>query len=245
MRGPGHEQPDTHGFSGAILAAGAVLLFVGTLFYIRLTPELGLPTMAASRLQARADALTVGPRAMFLAGGFAFFGDVLLTAAAMALLGRRRGAGSDLEAVGWTLFAMGAGIAIVFDSMMAVLLAPLAALPDPGTFVAFKGWFDLLFASGNVPYGLGAIAVLVADMRADRPLLPKALAIVGILIGAAAAVSGAGYVAGIMVAPTVIGLSVTFGCVVFAVFGAQLARGASTRSSPARTSTLAASATAG
>ena len=233
---------DSHAFSAALLAVGAVLLFVGTLFYVRLTPELGLPTAIANRLQARSDALAVGPRAMFLAGGFAFFGDVLLTAASLAVLTRRRLAASDLETAGWTLFAMGAGIAIVFDSMMAVLLAPLAALPDAGTFVAFKGWFDLLFAAGNVPYGLGATAVLVADMRAERPLLPKALAGVGILIGIVAVASGAGYVGGMFVAPAALGLSVTCGCVVFAILGVQMARRESTRPSRAPTASLAASA---
>lgn len=240
-----HAARDTHGFAGALLAAGAVLLFLGTLFYIRLTPELGLPAAAASRLQARTDALAAGPRAMFLAGGFALFGDVLLTAAAIALFTRRKLVGSDLEAAGWTLFAMGAGIAIVFDSMMAVLLAPLAALPDPGTFVAFKGWFDLLFASGNVPYGLGAIAVLVADMRADDPLLPRALSVFGLLVGAVAAASGAGYVAGVLIAPAAIGLSVTLGCVVFTIFGAQIVRREGTRGSRARAAQLAASTVAG
>src|SRR5262245_41159467 len=156
---------DSYALSGALLAAGSILLFIGTLFYIRLTPELGLPTAAGNRMQALADALALGPQAMLLAGGFALFGDVFLTAGCIALMTRRRLAQSDLERAGWTLFAMGAGIAIVFDSMMAVLLAPLARLADPGPFVAFKGWFDLLFASGNVPYGIGAFAVLAADMR--------------------------------------------------------------------------------
>ena len=175
--------PETYALSGVLLATGSLLLFLGTLFYVRLTPELGLPTAAANRPQALADALALGPRPMFLAGGLAFFGDVLLTAAAIALAARRRLAGSDLEPFGWTLFALGAGIAIIFDSMMAALLAPLAQMADPGAFIAFKAWFDLLFACGNVPYGLGAIAILVADLRAEQPLLRKPLALFGIAVG--------------------------------------------------------------
>jgi hypothetical protein len=147
---------DTYPLSGVLLAAGAALLFVGTLFYIRLTPELGLPAAAASHMQAHSDARTLGPRPMFLAGMFAFAGDVFLTAACVALLTRRRLPHSDLEPFGWTLVGLGAAIAMIFDSMMAVLLEPLARLSDPGTFLAFKAWFDLLFASGNVPYGIGA-----------------------------------------------------------------------------------------
>jgi hypothetical protein len=48
--------------SGALLAFGAAALFVGTLFYARLTPELGLPALPAERTQALADALRLGPR---------------------------------------------------------------------------------------------------------------------------------------------------------------------------------------
>lgn len=221
--------PDTYALTALLLAAGAALLFTGTLFYVRLTPELGLPATAASRLRAIGDARALGPRAMFLAGGFALAGDVLLTAAFLALVARRSLAGSDLEPLGWTLLALGGGVAIVFDSMMAVLLEPLARMADPGTFLAFKAWFDLLFASGNVPYGLGTIAVLAADTRSPHPLLPRPLALFGLAVGAAAAASGAGYVGGVVVLPATIGLSVTFGCVVFAVYGVQLWRRESRR----------------
>ena len=225
---------DSYALSGALLAAGSILLFTGTLFYIRLTPELGLPSPAETRMQALADAQALGPRPLFLAGMFALMGDVFLTAGCVALLTRRRLRHSDLEPFGWTLVGLGAAIAIVFDSMMAVLLEPLARLSDPGTFLAVKGWFDLLFASGNVPYGLGAIAVLVADMRAERPLLPKALAAFGIAVGAVAFLSGAGYVLGALVWPSAIGLTVTLGCVVFAVLGVQIVRRDSGRAPAAR-----------
>ncbi len=240
-RSPGSH--DTYALSGVLLAAGSALLFIGTLFYIRLTPELGLPTAAANRMQALADALALGPQRMLLAGGFALFGDVFLTAGCIALMTRQKLTQSDLERFGWRLIAMGAGIAIIFDSMMAVLLAPLARLEDPGAFVAFKGWFDLLFASGNVPYGLGATAVLAADMRSDQPLLARALAAFGIVVGIVAFVSGAGYVGGVLVLPSAIGLTVTFGCVVLAVFGVQIARREGSRG--VRAPALAASAVAG
>ena len=218
------EPREPFALSGALLAAGAATLFVGTLFYIRLTPQLGLPAPADERLQAFQDAIALGSARMALAGGFALFGDVLLTAACIALAARRRLPDSDLERFGWTLVAVSAAVAIVFDSMMAVLLAPLTRLPEPGVFLACKAWFDLLFAAGNVPFGVGAIAVLWADMRAEAPLLPRAIALFGIAVGVVALASGAGYVLGVFVLPAAIGLTVTFGCVVFAAYGVQIAR---------------------
>ena len=43
--------------SGTLLAAGSAALFIGTIFYARLPPELGLPALPAERAQALADAL--------------------------------------------------------------------------------------------------------------------------------------------------------------------------------------------
>ena len=241
----GSTQSDgTYALAGALLAAGSVVLFMGTLFYIRLTPQLGLPALAADRTQALADALAVGAHRMALAGGFAFFGDVLLVAGCIALVTRRKLPGSDLEPFGWTLIAVSAAIALVFDSVMAVLLAPLAHLPDPGTFLAFKGWFDFLFAAGDVPFGVGAIAVLSADARSDAPLLPKTVDAFGIAVGAVALVSGMGYVTGTLVLPPAIGLTVTLGCTVFAALGMQIAHREGTQPSRAQGSASLAAAVA-
>jgi hypothetical protein len=211
-------------FSGLLLASGAAALFVGTLFYARLTPELGLPALPAERAQAVADALKLGPQPMALAGGFAFLGDCLLLAACIGLASRSRRAG-DLDTVGWALMAVSVALAMVFDSMTATLFWPLAHVADTALFVAIKSWFDFLFAAGNVPYGLGFIAVLSADIRRSEPLLPRAVSYVGIVIGAAAAISGLGYALGVLHLPLVIGLSVTFGCVILAALGLKIARG--------------------
>ena len=211
--------------SGALLAAGAAALFVGTLFYARLTPELGLPALPCERTQALADALKLGPQLLALAGGFAFLGDCLLLAACIALASRRRV--SDLDAIGWALMAVSVALAMVFDSMTAALFWPLAHVADSALFVAIKSWFDFLFAAGTVPYGLGFIAVLCADMRRSEPLLPRLVSYGGIVIGAAAAVSGLGAALGILHLPLVIGLSVTFGCVILAALGLKIARNGS------------------
>lgn len=211
--------------SGVLLASGSAALFIGTLFYARLTPELGLPALAAERTQALADALKLGPQALAFAGGFAFLGDCLLLAACVALASRHRRAG-DLDAVGWALMGVSVVLAMVFDSMTAALFFPLAHAADSAPFIAVKSWFDFLFAASGVPYGLGFVAVLWADLSRSEPLLPRAVSYVGIAIGAAAAISGLGYVLGVLHLPLVIGLTVTFGCVILAALGVQIARDA-------------------
>ena len=163
-RGPMPMRGDA--FSGALLVLGAAALFVGTLFYARLTPQLGLPALPAERAQALADALSLGAQRLALAGGSAFLGDCLLLAACIALASRGRRPASDLESAGWALMAVSVAIAMVFDSMTAALFWPLAQDSDPAPFLAFKAWFDFLFAAGNVPFGVGFIVVLWADARA-------------------------------------------------------------------------------
>jgi hypothetical protein len=113
---------------------------------------------------------------------------------------------------------------MVFDSMTAVVFWPLAQGADASPFLAAKAWFDFLFASADVPFGLGAIAVLVADARCARPLMPRALSYVGMAVGLAAAASGAAEVIGVGHLPLVMGLTVTLGCVVLAALGVQIAR---------------------
>jgi hypothetical protein len=211
-------------FSGALLASGAAALFVGTLFYARLTPQLGLPALPAERAQALADALSLGAQRLALARGSAFLGDCLLLAACIALASRGRRPASDMESAGWALMAVSVAIAMVFDSMTAALFWPLAQESDPAPFLAFKAWFDFLFAAGNVPFGVGFMAVLWADALARSPLLPRPISYIGFATGAAAAISGLGYAAGVLHMPLVIGLTVTFGCVVLAALGVQIAR---------------------
>ena len=218
----GHGRASGDVVSGALLASGAAALFVGTLFYARLTPGLGLPALPAERVQALADALRLGPQALALAGGFAFLGDGLLMAASIVLASRSRRA-DDLEAAGWALMAVSVALAMVFDSMAAALFWPLAHGANSALFVAVKSWFDFLFAAGNVPYGLGFIAVLRADMRRNVPLLPRLVSYVGIAIGAAAGVSGLGAALGVLHMPLVIGLSVTLGCVILAALELKIA----------------------
>jgi hypothetical protein len=222
-RDPARERSEV--FAGALLAVGAAALFAGTLFYARLPLQLGLPASPAERGQAIADALSAGSQKLWLAGSFSFLGDCLLVAACIALASVRERRESGLESAGWALIAVSAALAMIFDSMTAVLFWPLAHDPDPGLFLAFKTWFDFLFASADVPFGLGLAAVLWADGRSSSPLLPRPPAYLGFGAAAAAAASGLGYAMGLLHLPLVIGLTVTFGCLVLAALGVQIARG--------------------
>ena len=221
---PRRARANTEAVAGALLAAGAAALFLGTLFYARLTPRLGLPAAPAERALALADALSLGSQKLWLAGGVAFVGDCLMLAACIVLANRRGRRGGGLDSAGFALMAVASALAITFDSMSAALFWPLAQGADPNAFLAAKTWFDFLCAAANVPYGLGLVAVLWADILSDAPLLPKRLGQFGIVVGLAAAVSGLGSVTGLVQLPLVIGLTVTFGCVVLAVLGVQIAR---------------------
>ena len=100
--------------------------------------------------------------------------------------------------------------------MTTALLWPLAHNSDPAPFVAFKAWFDFLFAAGYAPLGLGFIAIAAADWLSPSPLLPRSVAALGFAIGAAAAISGLFYLADLVHLPLVIGLTVIFACVILA-----------------------------
>ena len=125
--------------SGALLAAGAAALLFGTLFYaVRRGPS-AAAAASAERARAFADALKLEPHALALAGGFAFLGDCLLLAACIALTSRSRRAG-DLDTIGWALMAVSVALAMVFNSMTAALLWPLAHAANSGLFVAIKSF---------------------------------------------------------------------------------------------------------
>lgn len=126
--------------------------------------------------------------------------------------------------MGWALLGVSVVIAMFFDPITAVVFWPLAHGSDPQPFLALKGWFDFLFGIAVVPFGMGGAAVLWADARAESPLLPKVLSFPGIAIFATSAVSGLGYVTGLLHLPLVIGFSVLLACIPLAALGVQIAR---------------------
>ena len=206
--------------SGTLLAFGSVALFVGTLFYARLTPELGLPALPAGRTQALADALRLGRKP--------WPSPEVSPSSAIACCWRPasrwlQDTGARAISTPWVGVdggQRGARHGVRFDDGGA-LLAAGARRRFPRLFVAIKSWFDFLFAAGNVPYGLGFIAVLCADIGRSDPMLPRLVSTIGIAIGAAAAISGFGATIDILHLPLVVGLSVTFGCVILMPSGSR------------------------
>src|ERR1700694_435078 len=185
----------TFRLAGLLLAFGCAVFAVGVLRYALLPSDLGLPADQSSYKTALKEAPSRTAE-MMLAGRVIFVGDILVAAAALALLSRRRYLGVDLERVGWALVFVSFLPAFVFDSLMGSAL-PHLATDAPGSFAAFKSWFDFQFAAGNIPFGIGGALVFFADARSARPTLPPvadyvALAVCGLtLIGGLRHVGGA------------------------------------------------------
>ena len=137
------------------------------------------------------------------AGRVIYLGDLLIGAAALALLPRRRFSG-DVERVRWALVFASFVPAFAFDSLFGSAL-PLLATGPADVFGAFKAWFDVQFAMGNIPFGLGATAVFVADARSNGPTLPPLGGYFGALVSVLALIGGVGYLLGLFVSPTLTG----------------------------------------
>jgi len=87
----------------------------------------------------------------------------------------------------------------------------------------FKGWFDFLFAVGNV-FVIGAVSLFWIDAKSSAPLLPKVVDYAFVLISFLAAAAGLAYVLGLSVVPFLIGGTIILTTVGLGILGAQIAR---------------------
>jgi hypothetical protein len=205
-----------------LLIVGSVVFVVGIALYAMLPPELGTPAAEANYPAALREATSLASE-MGRAGRVIYVGDLLMAAAALALLPRRRLAGSDIERVGWSLIVVSFVPAFVFDSLFASAL-PRLAPSAPESFTAFKAWFDLQFAAGNIPFGIGAAAVFIADARASRRTLPAVVDYLAALVCGLALLGGLGYVLGLFVSATLNGATLGVAALAFGALGVQIAR---------------------
>jgi hypothetical protein len=209
-------------FAGMLLTVGCAVFIVGIALYVLLPRELGTPAAETSYPDALKEATDLGG-AMERAGRVIYMGDLLIAAAALALLPRGRHAGSDIERVGWSLIFVGFVPAFVFDSLFGSAL-PRLATTAPESFTAFKSWFDLQFAAGNIPFGIGATAVFLADARSPDRSLPAVVDYLAALVCVLALVGGLGYVLGLFVNSTLTGGTLGVATLFFGALGVQIAR---------------------
>ena len=111
----------------------------------------------------------------------------------------------------------------MFDSPFAAAL-PRLAPSAPESFTAFKSWFDLQFATGNIPFGIGAAAVFLADTRASDRTLPAIVDYFAALVCGLALVGGLGYVLGLFANATLTGGTLGVAALAFGALGVEIAR---------------------
>jgi hypothetical protein len=176
---------------------------------------------------ALADALRdmiAGQTFMVAAGMAGVVSDVILAAGALVLMVFRRRAGLRFEPLGWACAAISALIFVSVDALSAGVLTQLASIDGAyATFVGFKRLFDMLFIVGALAFGLGGLAVLLSELMAKSPVLPKPLVWIGVAFSLASLVSSLLYFANVNLAP-VIGISIAGGTLVFAAYGVQISR---------------------
>jgi hypothetical protein len=169
---------------------------------------------------ARAGAVQ-GAVPMRAASAFAIPGNMLFAAAAFRFAsarGRRR----EVEALGWWLAGLSGAHFTVVDTMVGLVLPPLAGSPDTGAFLLAKTLFDMLFVAGTFVYGLGA--VLVSRAKVGGAALSLGL----FLAGALCCVASGGCFVG---APfgRFMGLGILLATVAFGALGAVYALGGRAR----------------
>jgi hypothetical protein len=215
-------------WGGLWVALGAFGVVITSVLYAIAPAQAVLP-IANVPIQNALRASVAGQPWMVAAGSVGMFADVALAAGTFVLLVYGRPSRSGLEASGWAWLAITNLIFVLVDALVSRVLGPVAASGGPEyAFSGFKHLFDVLFVIGTITFGVGSISVLWGEMRADSPVVHRAISSLGMIIGAAGFVSAVSYFAGINLAP-VIGVSIGAGSLVFTVVGIQIARTALTR----------------
>jgi hypothetical protein len=213
----------THFWGGVWLATGAFGVVITSVLYA-LAPPLAVLPIANVSVPEALLASVAGQPWMAAAGGIGIFADVALATGALVLLSARRPTSTGLETSGWAWLAVTNLIFLVVDALVAHVLGPVAALGGSlPAFTGFKQLFDLLFILGTMTFGIGSMSILWGEMQATSPVVPRAVSVLGILVGVVGVVSAVGYFLGVNLAP-VIGGSIGVGAVLFTILGIQIAR---------------------
>lgn len=221
---PAQPTPAAHDFSrwaGWAVALGSFGVFVGSIVYALSPVEAALPVPQPIWANALRATVAGSPR-LQLAGSIGVVSDVIL-AAGTALFAAAT-ARHAVERLGWALLTLSVIIFVFVDVLAAGVLPRMAALTGADSvYAGFKALFDTLFVAGTFTFGLGALATLLPDRRTTARFLPKPLRWLGIAAGVLALISTTLYLLQVAV-PQMIGASIALGTLIFAFYGAQLAR---------------------
>jgi hypothetical protein len=210
---------------GLALALGSVGVVATSALYAISPSAVALPAQPFDLSLALSGAIA-GARTMYAAGTIGIFADVVMACGALLVAAELARRGRGVAALGWTLMAMSIIIFVFVDVIVAHLLGPLAAMKDGASaFAGFKRLFDALFLLGTAAFGAGAILALASELRASAPLVSRALALAGALIGTAAVLAATACFCGLPLEQGV-GISVGLGAALFAVIGVTIARSA-------------------
>lgn len=203
--------------AGLMLALGSAGVVVTSLFYGLSPPEAAMPMMtgdvpAAARAAREAAGLMRG------AGLAGVPGDIAMAASTLLLGALASVRGHSIAALGWFLIAISTIIFTMVDALVGFVLAP-AAMSDAALFMALKRLFDILFLSGTLAFGVGAIATM---RQIDPAILPQWSRVAVGGIGLVAAVSALLIMAGVLLPAHIIGLSIAAGAVSYTLIGIRI-----------------------
>lgn len=206
--------------AGIVLAIGAAGVVVTCVGYGLSPPEAAMPIGPIDAQSAMAAAVS-GRATMRLAGLAGIPGDVLTTAAWMALavteLFRQRG----LAAIGWFLLACSTILFVAVDTTVGFVLPPLATAGAEQAFLGSKTSFDGLFLASTFTFGIGTVLALLRHATSDRTIVWP-LAVLGLLAGFACTVAAAGGLTGTLVSPYLLGGGIAVGALAYCMIGLNL-----------------------
>jgi hypothetical protein len=217
------DNSETVFWGGVATAVGSLGVVVTSAFYALSPVPAALPIPNPVMATALAG-MIAGRNTMVAAGTVGIGFDVIMIAGALLLMAFRKPASLQIERLGWALVAISVLIFIGVDSLAAGVLTQLAVMDGAlGAFAGFKLIFDMLFILGTLAFGLGVPAILVSEMRAERPVLATPLIWVGLIAAAMGLVAGLLYFVNVSL-PQVIGISIALGAIAFTIYGVQIAR---------------------
>ncbi|MGP8233522.1 MAG: hypothetical protein ACLQL2_12800 [Methylovirgula sp.] len=203
------------------ITIGAAGVVATSLFYLLSPPETVLPFVPLDLVKATLGAAR-GAATLHIAGLFGIISDAIFGSAAMVFAARAAlGKGAGGEALGWMLLGVGTLVFISVDTILGFVLPALAAA-SVAAFLGFKIFADVLFALGEVTFGLGAALLLVPYILERTQGLGRA-AWPALLFGLASLLAGVATLAKVDL-HDLVGLAVSGSAVAFVFIGLNLMR---------------------